>query len=184
MQAVLSLTNKYNDYERRRLPEQPNGTYIFSAFWTGEESKIYIEAYDGTFVRRVVEGMSLFLSGYRNAFNLIDISKRTLLFEIEQKNRPIPLNGYVRVRTGLYKGDLAQVVRLMEKEQKVVVRLVPRLDLRDLSGGSYSAKSVRPPQRPFDSSKLPEKDVERQNNSRYGRNDERKFMNRWYVLQV
>lgn len=168
MQAVLSLTNKYIDYERRRLPEQPNETYIFSAFWTGEESIIYIEAYDETLVRRVVEGMTLFLSGYRNAFRLIDISDRTLLFEIQQKNKPIPLNGFVRPRTGIYKGDLAQVVRLIEEEQRVVVRLVPRLDLRDLSGGSYSAKSVRPPQKLFDPSKVPDK-YDRQNYSKFGR---------------
>lgn len=168
MQAVLSLTNKYIDYERRRLPDQPNETYIFSAFWTGEESIIYIEAYDETLVRRVVEGMTLFLSGYRNAFRLIDISDRTLLFEIQQKNKPIPLNGFVRPRTGIYKGDLAQVVRLIEEEQRVVVRLVPRLDLRELSGGSYSAKSVRPPQKLFDPSKVPDR-YERQNYSRFGK---------------
>lgn len=182
MQAVLSLTNKYNDYERRRLPEKPNETYIFSVFWTGEESIVYIEAYDETLVRRVVEGMTLFLSGYRNAFRLIDISDRTLLFEVEQKNRPIPLNGFVRIKKGVYKGDLAQVVRLMEDEQKVVVRLVPRLDLSEYTGGSYSASKVRPPQKPFDPSKLPEDKVERKNRPRFGRFLLFIFHYRWNVL--
>ena len=167
MQAVLSLTNKYIDYERRRLPEQPNETYIFSAFWIGEESKIYIEAYDETLVRRAVEGMTLFLSGYRNAFSLIDIEDRTLLFEIEAKNKPIPLNSFVRVKNGLYKGDLARVVRLYEESQKIVVRMVPRIDMSEVNGGSYSAKNVRPPQKLFDPTKFP--NVDRKRHQVYGR---------------
>lgn len=182
MQAVLSLTNKYNDYERRRLPEQPNETYIFSAFWTGEESIIYIEAYDETLVRRVVEGMTLFLSGYRNAFRLIDISDRTLLFDIPQRSKPIPLNGFVRIKKGVYKGDLAQVVRLMEDIQKVVVRLVPRIDMSEYNGGSYSASKVRPPQKPFDPSKFPEEKVERKNYPRFGRSRGSCDNYRWYVF--
>ena len=104
MQAILSLTYKYREYEDRRennnLPV--NETYVFSAFWAGEQSIIYIEAHDETMVRRMVEGMSLFLSGYKNAFQLIPINNRTLLLEMKQKNRPIPLNAFVRVKKGLY----------------------------------------------------------------------------------
>lgn len=89
-------------------------------FWTGEESVVYIESYDETMVRRVVDGMSLFLSAYRNAFHLIPIEDRTILLDrVEHVNRPLQLNAFVRLKKGLYKGDLAQVVRLMENDQKV-----------------------------------------------------------------
>ena len=71
-------------------------------------------------VRRVVDGMSLFLSAYRNAFHLIPIEDRTMLLDrVEHVNRPLQLNAFVRLKKGLYKGDLAQVVRLMENDQKV-----------------------------------------------------------------
>lgn len=170
MQAILSLTYKYREYEDRRennnLPV--NETYVFSAFWAGEQSIIYIEAHDETMVRRMVEGMSLFLSGYKNAFQLIPINNRTLLLEMKQKNRPIPLNAFVRVKKGLYKGDLGQVVRLMEDSQKVVLKLVPRIDMSEINGGSYSALKVRPEQRRFDPTQFPEDKVERKNNSRLG----------------
>ena len=170
MQAILSLTYKYDEYEGRRIENNlpVNETYIFSAFWTGEQSIIYIEAHDETIVRRMVEGMSLFLSGYKNAFQLIPIQNRTLLLEMKQKNRPIPLNAFVRVKKGVYKGDLGQVVRLMEDTQKVVLKLVPRIDMSELNGGSYSALKVRPEQKRFDPSNFPEDKVERKNNARLG----------------
>lgn len=170
MQAILSLTYKYDEYEGRRLENNlpVNETYVFSAFWAGEQSIIYIEAYDETIVRRMVEGMSLFLSGYKNAFQLIPIENRTLLLEMKQKNRPIPLNAFVRVKKGLYKGDLGQVVRLMEDAQKVVLKLVPRIDMSELNGGSYSALKVRPEQKRFDPTRFPEDKVERKNNARLG----------------
>ena len=116
----------------------------------------------------MVEGMSLFLSGYKNAFQLIPIQNRTLLLEMKQKNRPIPLNAFVRVKKGVYKGDLGQVVRLMEDTQKVVLKLVPRIDMSELNGGSYSALKVRPEQKRFDPSNFPEDKVERKNNARLG----------------
>lgn len=112
--------------------------------------------------------MSLFLSGYKNAFQLIPIENRTLLLEMKQKNRPIPLNAFVRVKKGLYKGDLGQVVRLMEDAQKVVLKLVPRIDMSELNGGSYSALKVRPEQKRFDPTRFPEDKVERKNNARLG----------------
>ena len=83
---------------------------------------VYIESYDETMVRRVVDGMSLFLSAYRNAFHLIPIEDRTMLLDrVDHVNRPLPLNAFVRMKKGLYKGDLAQVVRLSEDDQKVPV---------------------------------------------------------------
>ena len=44
MQAILSLTYKYDEYEGRRLENNlpVNETYVFSAFWAGEQSIIYI----------------------------------------------------------------------------------------------------------------------------------------------
>lgn len=51
----------------------------------------------------------------------------------------------------------------------MVLRLVPRLDLSEFNGGSYSASKVRPTQKFFDPSKFPDGRVERRNNSKLGR---------------
>ena len=139
-------------------------------FWTGEESIIYIESYDETMVRHVVGGMNLFLTGMRNAFSLVSINDRTLLLDhVEHKNRPVQTNSYVRFKKGLYKGDLAQVVRASANDQRVVVRVVPRLDWQKVNGGSYSASTVRHPQKLFDPSKVEEGKMERRKNDRLGR---------------
>ena len=138
---MLSLTYKYQEYEGRRLENNlpRNETDIFSVFWTGEESVVYIESYDETMVRRVVDGMSLFLSAYRNAFHLIPIEDRTMLLDrVDHVNRPLPLNAFVRLKKGLYKGDLGQVVRLMEDDQKV------RLFLDSEIGGRATRPAVGP----------------------------------------
>lgn len=146
-----------------------NETNIFSVFWTGEESIIYIESYDETMVRRVVDGMNLFLTTARNAFHLIPIEDRTLLLDqVERKNVPIPRDSFVRIKKGLYKGDLAQVVVLMEREQEATVRLVPRLDLQK-GEQSYSASKVRPPQKFFDKSKVDPNQVKRESHKMLGR---------------
>ena len=78
----------------------------------------------------------------------------------------------MRFKKGLYKGDLAQVVRSSAENQKVVVRVVPRLDWQKVNGGSYSASTVRHPQKLFDPSKVEEGKVERRKIPKYGRADE------------
>ena len=52
---------------------------------------------------------------------------------------------------------------------QVVLRLVPRLDLSEFTGGRFSASKVRPSQKFFDPSKFPEGRVERRNNAKLGR---------------
>lgn len=126
---------------------------------------VYIESYDETMVRRVVDGMSLFLSAYRNAFHLIPIEDRTMLLDrVDHVNRPLPLNAFVRMKKGLYKGDLAQVVRLSEDDQKVPVFAPSQIGRRATrpavgplrvhrweflrSEGSTAAETVRPDETP------------------------------------
>lgn len=184
MLAVLSLTNKYMFYEQRVYQgiSNVNETYIFSAFWTGKEGTIYIEAFDETIVRNVVSGMNIFLSGYRNAFELIPVVDRTQLFDIPQQNKPIALHAFVRVKKGLYRGDLAQVVRLMDDTQQLVLKLVPRIDMSEFEGGSYSAANVRPEAKLFDPSRFPEGKVTRRNNAKFGEEEERRMRRRRSVL--
>ena len=107
MLAVLSLTNKYLFYEERVYEglSSVNETYIFSAFWTGKEGTIYVEAFDETIVRNVVSGMNVFLSAYRNAFELIPVTDRTQLFDIPQRSKPLPLHAFVRVKGKLERSD-------------------------------------------------------------------------------
>ena len=171
MLAVLSLTNKYLYYEERRYEGRSsiNETNIFSVFWTGQEGLVYIEAYVESIVREVVSGMDVFLSAYKHAFQLIPVTDRTQLFEIPQQNKPILLNDFVRVKKGPYRGDVGQVIRLFEDTQQVVLKLVPRIDMSEYEGGSYSAANVRPEARMFDPNKFPEGKVNRRNYSKFGR---------------
>ena len=51
-------------------------------------------------------------------------------------------DGFVRIKRGLYKKDLAQVVEVLESQSKVIVKLIPRLDLTN-SDDSNTAKRKR-----------------------------------------
>lgn len=63
----------------------------------------------------------------------------------------------MRVKSGLYKGDLAKVVDVMPGEGKAVIRLVPRIDLaaiaarrpEDARANFGKQPKVKPAAKPF-----------------------------------
>ncbi len=59
----------------------------------------------------------------------------------------------MRLRTGLYRGDLAQVVKIYDSKNQVDLRLVPRLDMTNKGEKGVREKrkrNWRPPPRLFD----------------------------------
>eukprot|EP00240_Pyramimonas_obovata_P005180 CAMPEP_0118942736 /NCGR_PEP_ID=MMETSP1169-20130426/36749_1 /TAXON_ID=36882 /ORGANISM="Pyramimonas obovata, Strain CCMP722" /LENGTH=394 /DNA_ID=CAMNT_0006887801 /DNA_START=105 /DNA_END=1286 /DNA_ORIENTATION=- len=79
--------------------------------------------------------------GLRNIFsfkgaNLVPIGEMTEVMTIQSKGKTLlkestpSENHYIRIRNGLYKGDLAQVVSVHYAENQAVVKLVPRVDMQ------------------------------------------------------
>ncbi|KAL5721394.1 hypothetical protein ACHQM5_005046 [Ranunculus cassubicifolius] len=72
-------------------------------------------------------------------------------FSVESKAVDISRDTWVRMKLGIYKGDLASVVDVDNVRQKVTVKLVPRIDLQALAnkleGRDVAKKKATPPRR-------------------------------------
>jgi transcription elongation factor SPT5 len=52
----------------------------------------------------------------------------TAVLAVPKKVSGLQREGWVRIKRGTYKGDIAQVVEMDETRGRVVVKLIPRLD--------------------------------------------------------
>ncbi|WJX15184.1 hypothetical protein P8452_05362 [Trifolium repens] len=81
------------------------------------------------------------------------------LFSVKIKKPEISEGMWARVKGGIYKGDLAQVVAVNNTSKKVTVKLIPRIDLQVLAakfGGGCRQKTAVPAPRLISSSELEE----------------------------
>ncbi|GMH13299.1 hypothetical protein Nepgr_015140 [Nepenthes gracilis] len=70
------------------------------------------------------------------------------LLAVRRKQSEVLEGMWARVKNGIYKGDLAQVVAVNNARKKATVKLIPRIDLQALAGkfgGAASAKKVAVP---------------------------------------
>ncbi|KAK4533407.1 hypothetical protein CCYA_CCYA17G4289 [Cyanidiococcus yangmingshanensis] len=91
---------------------------------------IYIEALREGDVREAIKGQH---NLYQSKVTLVPLKEMVQVLStrrLKERDKVIP-GQWVRLRRGLYAGDLAQVYELREDE--VMVRLVPRLDLHALA---------------------------------------------------
>jgi transcription elongation factor SPT5 len=162
--AVLEVTKKYFDSMGTAQEFQ-----MFSATCVDKtQGYIYIEARSNAHVYRAIQGIPLLDGRY---VKIIHPNDRIQIFESDQtkKNELQPFQ-YVRLKRGLYEGDLAQVIEIYDNRNKVMVRMVPRLAPEDKEENNQSddeeekgseakkdkkkfqenaRKRIRPPQRLF-----------------------------------
>ncbi|PRQ24879.1 putative translation protein SH3 [Rosa chinensis] len=91
---------------------------------------IYVEAEKEAHVREACKGL-------RNIFTqkiaLVPIREMTDVLSVESKAIDISRDTWVRMKIGIYKGDLAKVVDVDNVRQRVTVKLIPRIDLQALA---------------------------------------------------
>jgi transcription elongation factor SPT5 len=131
----------------RHTPSQPNFHQILSCFALDSlAGSIYVESQSFPAVVQILQGISGVARSTGNGppiVKAIDIQERPLLLSMEQPT--IQLSSWVRIKSGLYKGDLALVREFNASSQFYEVYVVPRL--------AYSAKRSgvnRPPAALFD----------------------------------
>ncbi|GAB2296608.1 hypothetical protein Dimus_030719, partial [Dionaea muscipula] len=109
---------------------------------------IYIEADREAHVREAIKGMNKI---YGRQIFLVPIKEMTDALSVESKAIDLSRDSWVRMKSGTYKGDLAQVMEVDSVRQRVTVKLIPRIDLQALANkleGRESAKKkafVQPP---------------------------------------
>ena len=124
--VVISIMNKFVYMKHR---QRPFG--IFSAFAPhGIRGHVYIEANNLAQIKYALSGLrSIILSSIK----IVPLNEMNSVFGMgERSGKAIHRNELVRVRGGLYSGDLAQVTGIDELGGNVWIRVIPRLSLNDL----------------------------------------------------
>ena len=152
-ELIVSILQKSYDYFARGVP-----LLIKSAFAKDSlKGFIYVEAYKESHVREALKGL-------RGIFHskppkLVPLSEMVSAVSVEQKSERIIRPGsWVRVRNGLYKGDLGRVSTIDANVGRAVVKLLPRLDygmlsqrkrLEETRASLGKQPKMRPPPKPF-----------------------------------
>ncbi|KAG2661873.1 hypothetical protein PVAP13_1KG111593 [Panicum virgatum] len=110
---------------------------------------IYIEAEKEAHVREACKGLRNVIASAK--IILVPIREMADVLSVESKSVDLSRDSWVRMKLGVYKGDLAKVVDVDNVRQKVTVKLIPRIDLQALANklvGNEVAKKksfVTPP---------------------------------------
>ncbi|KAK4490177.1 hypothetical protein RD792_000834 [Penstemon davidsonii] len=91
---------------------------------------IYVEADKEAHVREAIKGMR---NIYPGKIMLVPIKEMTDVLSVESKAIEISRDTWVRMKIGLYKGDLAKVVEVDNVRLRATVKLIPRIDLQALA---------------------------------------------------
>ncbi|KAH7833278.1 hypothetical protein Vadar_004736 [Vaccinium darrowii] len=92
---------------------------------------IYVEAAKEAHVKEACKGMRVFHAHAK--ITLVPIKEMTDVLSVESKAIDLSRDTWVRMKRGKYKGDLARVVDVDNVQQRVTVKLIPRIDLQAIA---------------------------------------------------
>ncbi|CAH8527312.1 unnamed protein product [Schistosoma turkestanicum] len=121
--TVLALMRKFIAYQFSDTPLQ-----IKSAFAKeGLKGYIYVEAFKQTHVKQAIDGITaLRLSTYKQ--QLVPIEEMTEVVRVVKETGQLKPDQWVRIKSGLYRDDLALVEYVEDAQNLVGLKLVPRID--------------------------------------------------------
>ncbi|XP_050238014.1 putative transcription elongation factor SPT5 homolog 1 isoform X2 [Mercurialis annua] len=91
---------------------------------------IYVEADKEAHVREACKGLR---NIYAQKIMLVPIKEMTDVLSVESKALDLSRDTWIRMKIGIYKGDLAKVVAVDNVRQRITVKLIPRIDLQALA---------------------------------------------------
>ncbi|GAB4821977.1 hypothetical protein N2152v2_009023 [Parachlorella kessleri] len=151
-EAIVCLLQKCYDLANKGQP-----LLIKSAFCQDHlQGYFYVEAHKEAHVKEALRGLRMIYGS--KAPKLVPLKEMVDAVSVPRTAvKPLDAGAWVRVKSGLYKGDLAKVVDVSPGEGKATIRLVPRLDLaaianrkpEDVRANFGKQPKVRPAARPF-----------------------------------
>ena len=119
--CALSLMNKV--FELKRRGQQTN---ILSVTVSDEvEGVLYIEAFKEKHVKEGIKGMR---DIYQSKISQVPRKEMHKVYEMDDASKVLIKKGmFVRVKCGLYSGDLAKVEYVKERSKGIIWRLIPRI---------------------------------------------------------
>jgi transcription elongation factor SPT5 len=140
-EAAINLLHKAL---HKRLEGDP--LQVLSVFASNHvKDFIYVEAYSMQHVVLGIRGMHML---YENQVKLVPNNEMVEVFAMEKAQKlHIKPGSFVRIRSGDYKGDLAQIVSLEEHRGRAMIRVVPRLEEGGVKKQQRKSgnKRIRPP---------------------------------------
>jgi len=111
------------------------------------KGSIYIEAFKEANVREAIQGISALKE---HGIKVVPITEMISIFNYDKIEKiDLKPGQWVRMKTGLYEGDLAKVIEIEDPVSRIVLKLVPRLS-DDGNDKKKSGKNlVRPRQKLF-----------------------------------
>ncbi|KAL5225364.1 hypothetical protein ABZP36_012003 [Zizania latifolia] len=92
---------------------------------------IYVEAEKEAHVKEACKGLRNIYGSAK--ITLVPIKEMADVLSVESKSVDLSRDAWVRMKLGIYKGDLAKVVDVDNVRQRVTVKLIPRIDLQALA---------------------------------------------------
>ncbi|KAL1219260.1 putative transcription elongation factor SPT5 [Cardamine amara subsp. amara] len=105
------------------------------------QNYIYIEADMEAHVKEAIKGMRNIYAN--NKILLVPIKEMTDVLSVGSKAIDLSRDMWVRMKLGIYKGDLAQVVDVDNVRRRVTVKLIPRIDLQVLANKLEGRETVK-----------------------------------------
>lgn len=101
---------------------------------------IYVEADKEAHVKEACRGLR---NIYAMKVMLVPIREMIDVLSVESKAIDLARDTWVRMKIGIYKGDLAKVVDVDNVRQRVTVKLIPRIDLQALANKLEGREAVK-----------------------------------------
>ncbi|KAI3934246.1 hypothetical protein MKW98_009227 [Papaver atlanticum] len=112
------------------------------------QNYIYVEADREAHIREACKGLKMLDT---RKIVLLPIKEMTDVVSAKGKAVDIVKDMWVRMKIGIYKGDIAKVVSVPDMRQRVMLKLIPTVDLQavadKLDGRKVANKAMVPPQR-------------------------------------
>lgn len=126
-QIICDIMNRC--YARMSLQQDP--VFIKTAFITNVGSGyLYVEAEKEIHVRKALANIRV----NTQKIKLVPIKEMVQAITVQKKRISLKRGDWVRLKRGVYKGDLAQVVATGDQGTQVTVKVIPRIDYSKLSG--------------------------------------------------
>lgn len=121
--AAMLLMRKYLTYKNTDEPLEIKSVVVPE----GKNGFIYIESYKQCHVRKAIENIKDLKAGWLMP-KMLDLKEKIEIFKYSKPPRNFRSQQLVRVKTGLYKNDLAQLSYVDVAHKKVCVKLLPRIN--------------------------------------------------------
>ncbi|KAL7072356.1 hypothetical protein ACQ4LE_008989 [Meloidogyne hapla] len=135
--TCLQLMRKYIAFQNTEEPLQIKSVVVKE----GLKGMVYIEAFKKAHVAKAIEGISA-LNQFQ--ITMVPIKEMADTLRVVKDTPTLKPGSYVRLTRGIYKDDLAQVDLVDVAQNRVHLKLVPRIDYTRLRGALKNQEENRP----------------------------------------